>query len=60
MLNQAPRDHIPEFFSLKHYYYTYEKNIQPVSLAALEAQAIDNCPPPILKRGKRTTVYAAD
>ena len=45
MLNQAPRDHIPEFFGLEHYYYTYEKNVQPVNLAALEAQATYNCLP---------------
>jgi hypothetical protein len=52
VLNQAPREHIPEFFSLEHYYYTYEKNVQPVDVTALEAQATDNCLPPILKRGR--------
>ena len=52
MLNQAPRDHITEFFSLEHYYYTYEQNVQPVNVTALEAQATDNCLPPILKRGR--------
>ena len=50
--NQPPRDRIPEFFSLEHYYYTYEKNVQPVNVTALEAQATDNCFPPILKRGR--------
>ena len=54
MLNQAPRDHIPEFFSLEHYSYTYEKNVQPVNVTALEAQATDNRHPPILKRGRGT------
>ena len=42
-LNQAPRDHIPEFFGLEHYYYTYEKNVHPVNVTALQAQATDNC-----------------
>jgi len=52
MLNQAPRDHIPEFFHLEHYYYTYEKNVQPVNVTALEAQATNNYLLPILKRGR--------
>jgi hypothetical protein len=52
MLNQALRDHIPEFFSLEYDYYTYEKNVQPVNVMALEAQATDSCLPPILKRGR--------
>jgi hypothetical protein len=52
MLNQASRDHIPEFFSLEHYYYSYEKNVLPINVIALEAQATDNCLPPILKRGR--------
>jgi hypothetical protein len=52
ILNQAPRDHIPEFFSLEHYYHTYEKNVLPINVTALEAQATDNCLPPILKRGR--------
>jgi len=38
--------------SLEHYYYTYEKNVQPVNVTALEAQATDNCRPPILKIGR--------
>jgi hypothetical protein len=48
--NQAPRDHIPEFFSLEHYYYTYEKNVEPVNVTALDAQATDNRL--LLKRGR--------
>jgi hypothetical protein len=59
MLNQAPRDHVPEFFSLVHYYYTYEKNVQPVNVTALEAQAIDKCSTNLEKK-KRKTTYATD
>ena len=46
MLNQAPRDHFPEFYIIEYYYYTYEKNVQPVNL---EAPATDSCLTPILK-----------
>jgi hypothetical protein len=60
MLNQAPRDYVPEFFSLVQYYYTYEKNVQPVNVTALEAQATDKCSINLEKRKKRNTTYAAD
>jgi hypothetical protein len=59
MLNQAPRDHIPEFFSLEHYYYTYEKNVLPINVTALEAQATDNSSIDFKKRERKST-YATN
>jgi hypothetical protein len=54
-LNRAPHDHtsIPEFFNLEHYHNRlYEKNVHLVKISDLQAEATDNCLPPILKRGR--------